>query len=147
MEAGLEHFDMGLVNYRQHPNNVNYIIYRFRDENRAGTFEELLKQENLWYERSNPEEDEKVIYMFAVEKKHFKRTQKLNFLTESKHKKFLIPNGFFRNLFVLLMLSILTLAIVGYLNSRKKLQKANEQLETANISTHNNFTQSPTLIQ
>lgn len=129
MDAGLEHFDMGLVNYRQHPTNVNYIVYRFKDVKRADTFEELLKKEGLWYERSNPDEDEKELYMFAIEKKYFKKTQRLNFITESKHKKFLIPMKGLRYFFVLLMLGIFTLATVGYCNNMKKLREETERIE------------------
>lgn len=128
MEAGLEHFDMGLVNYRQHPTNVNFIVYRFADLERANSFESLLKENKLWYERSNPEADEKQIYLIAVEKKHFSKTQKLNFITEAKHKKHIIPNRFFRNLFVLLMLAILIFASLGYCSSRRTLEEANKKL-------------------
>lgn len=133
MEAGLEHFDMGLVNYRQHPTNVNYIVYRFKDLKRANTFEVLLKENGLWYERSDPEEDEKAIVMFAVEKKHFKQTQKLNFLTEAKHKTFLIPHKGFRLIFVILMISILSLGVMGYCQSRKTLEEANEQIQSSQL--------------
>ena len=141
MEAGLEHFDMGLVNYRQHPNNVNFIVYRFKDIHRADTFEEKLKVANIWYERSNPEEDEKQLYMFAVEKKFFNKTQKLNFETEAKHKKFFIPNKWFRNFFVLFFMGVILRATVGYCKSRKVLEEATEQIESA----ENNFFNSPTL--
>ena len=141
MEAGLEHFDMGLVNYRQHPTNVNYIVYRFKDINRANTFEEKLSQANIWYERSDPEEDEKVLYMFAVEKKFFNKTQKLNFETEAKHEKFLIQNGYLRSFFVLFFSGIIVLASVGYCKSRKILEK-----ETQRIGMQeNNFSLRPTL--
>jgi hypothetical protein len=142
MDAGLEHFDMGLVNYRQHPTNVNFIVYRFKDIQRAETFEEKLKSANLWYERSNPEEDEKELYMFAVEKKFFNKTQKLNFETEAEHKKFLIPNIWFRNFFVLFFVSVIVLASVGYCKSRKVLNDATEGLE----SVENNFLNNPTLL-
>jgi hypothetical protein len=131
MEAGLEHFDMGLVNYRQHPTNVNYIVYRFKDIERADTFEENLRKEGLWFERSNPVEDEKQIYMFAVEKKHFQKSQRVNFSTEAKHKKFLIPNNALRYFFVLIMLSILMLASLGYCVSRKRLKEESEKIEKA----------------
>jgi hypothetical protein len=141
MEAGLEHFDMGLVNYRQHPTNVNFMVYRFKDIDRANTFEELLKIEGLWYERADPMEDEPPIYLFAVEKKHFQKTQKINFTTEARHKKFLIANNPMRYLFVFVMLGILTLATLGYCESRKKLKEASERLESSY-----NLGQIPTLI-
>jgi hypothetical protein len=133
MEAGLEHFDMGLVNYRQHPTNQNYIVYRFKDKLRAETFEQLLNESKIRFERSDPEPDEKELYLFAVEKKYFEKTQKLNFITESKHKRFLIPNNFFRYLFVLIMLGILTLSTLGYCESRKKLDEETKKIESAFI--------------
>jgi hypothetical protein len=133
MEAGLEHFDLGLVNYRQHPTNVNYVVYRFKDLNRANTFEMLLKENGIWYERSDPEEDEKPIVMFAVEKKFFNKTQELNFLTEAKHRTKLIPHKGFRLIFVLIMISILSLGLMGYCQSRKTLEEANKQMQTSQM--------------
>ena len=133
MEAGLEHFDMALVNYRQHPTNINYMVYRFTDINRANTFESLLKENNRGYERADPEKDEKLVYMFAVEKKHFKKTQRLNFQTEGKHKTHLISNKPARNIFVLIMLSILCLGIIGYCKSRKVLEEATEQIKSSQV--------------
>jgi hypothetical protein len=132
MDAGLEHFDMGLVNYRQHPTNVNYMVYRFKDLERANSFEEGLKESDLWYERSDPQEDEKQLVMFAVEKKHFKKTQRLNFKTEAKHKRFLIPHRFFRIFFVMLMLGILALASLGYCHRMKLLDAHQIELNKNN---------------
>jgi len=123
MDAGLEHFDMGLVNYRQHPTNVNYMVYRFKDLERAQSFEDGLNAAGLWFERSDPEEDEKQVVMFAVEKKQYKKTQRINFKTEAKHKNFLISNRFFRVFFVALMLGIITLATLGYCQRMKVLQQ------------------------
>ncbi len=131
MEAGLEHFDMGLVNYRQHPTNVNYIVYRFKDKQRADTFEALLIAEKLWFERSDPDHDEKEVYMFAIEKKYFKKSQKLNFLTESKHKKFLIPSKSLRYFFVTVMLALIVIGSVSYCKSRSVLQAKTTRLQTA----------------
>lgn len=128
MDAGLEHFDMGLVNYRQHPTNVNFIVYRFKDVKRANSFEGALKTEGLWYERSDPEEDEKQIVLFAVEKKHFKKTNRLNFNTEAKHKIFLIPHRFFRLFFVVFMFGILALATLGYCHRMKLLDQQRIEL-------------------
>jgi hypothetical protein len=96
---------------------------------RANTFESLLALEKIPFERSNPEEDEKVLYMFAVEKKFFKKTQRLNFLTESKHKKFLISNNYLRYTFVLIMIGAVLIGTFGYCESRKHLKKEEERIE------------------
>jgi hypothetical protein len=141
MEAGLEHFDMGLVNYRQHPTNVNYIVYRFKDIERANTFEEKLKEAKIWYERSNPEEDEKQVYMFGVEKKFFKQTQRINFMTEAKHKKFMLSNRWIRSFFVLFFIGVVVLASIGYCKSRTKLKEETQRIESA----QHNFSFTPTL--
>jgi len=132
MEAGLEHFDMGLVNYRQHPSNVNYIVYRFKDLERANTFEEKLAAAKIWFERSNPDADEKQYYIFAVEKKHYNKSQRINFETEAKHKKHLIPHNFWRTFFVLFMLSLIVLASIGYCKSRKVLEDATKNINASN---------------
>jgi hypothetical protein len=123
MDSGLEHpFDLGMVNYHRHPTDQNYIVYRFKDIRRANYFEELLNTHSIWYERANPEEDEREFYLIAVQKKHFNKTQELNFQTEATFKKPLIKNGFMRYLFVLLMMSLIGLATVGYCARQKTLE-------------------------
>lgn len=124
MDSGLEHpFDLGMVNYHKHPTNSNYVVYRFKDIRRANHFEELLVKHTIWYERANPEEDEREFYLFAIEKKHFNKTQRLNYQTEARFKKPLIKNGFLRYVFVALMLGIIGLATAGYCSRQQELSK------------------------
>lgn len=130
MDSGLEHpFDLGLVNYHKHPSDANYVVYRFRDKKRADHFEQLLVKAKIWYERSNPEADEKEYYLIAVHKKNFSKTQKLNYETEGKFKKPLIKIGFLRYFFVLFMIALVALAALGYCRRNAYLEETTRQIE------------------
>ena len=133
MDSGLEHpFDLGMVNYHKHPSDSNYVVYRFKDVNRANFFEQELTRNGLWYERSNPETDEKQYYLIAIHKKNFNQTQRINFKTEAKFKKPLINHKFIRYFFVIFMVGLVTLAAVGYCENQKILEKATEEIEKLN---------------
>jgi hypothetical protein len=130
MDSGLEHpFDLGMVNYHKHPTDSNYVVYRFRDINRANYFEKRLAEEKVWFERSNPEADEKEFYLIAIHKKNFNKVQRINFDTEAKHKRFLIKNNFLRYFFVLFMVSILVLASVGYCKQQQFLKNVELEIQ------------------
>ena len=130
--SGLEHpFDLGMVNYHKHPTDSNYVVYRFKDVNRANYFEKALEAQKIWFERSDPEGDEREFYLIAIHKKHFNRVQRLNFETEGKFKKPLIKNGFFRYFFVLFMIGLIVLASIGYCKNQAILEKATQEIENS----------------
>ena len=83
--------DLGLVNYVQHPSNPEYIVYRFVDPERAASFEKELKDQSIWFEKDIENKREKEYILFGVHSRDFKRTDKINFKVEGKHKKPLIP--------------------------------------------------------
>lgn len=130
MDSGLEHpLDLGMVNYHKHPTDANFVVFRFRDVNRANHFEKELEKQGFWYERSNPESGEKEFYLIAVHKKNFNKIQKINFQTEAKFKKPLINHKFLRYFFVLFMIGLVVFASVGYCANQEKLKKVTQEIE------------------
>jgi len=130
MDSGLEHpFDLGMVNYHKHPTDSNYVVYRFKDVNRANHFEKELEKQGFWFERSDPESDERQFYLIAIHKKNFNKIQQINFQTEAKFKKPLINHKFLRYFFVLFMISLVVFASVGYCTNQKILEKATQEIE------------------
>lgn len=117
--------DLGLVNYVQHPSNPQYIVYRFVDPERAASFEKELEAQSIWFEKDIENKREKEYILFGVHNRDFKRTDKINFKVEGKHKKPLIPFKGFRYFVVLLGLGLLTLAIIGYCKQQEKLSLYN----------------------
>ncbi len=117
--------DLGLVNYVQHPSNPEYIVYRFVDPERAASFEKELEDQSIWFEKDIENKREKEYILFGVHSRDFKRTDKINFKVEGKHKKPLIPFKGFRYFILILGLGLLILAIIGYCKQQEKLSLYN----------------------
>ena len=134
MDNPVDHtiIDLGLVNYVQHPSNPNYIVYRFSDNNRALSFEEELKKQSIWFEKSSEEKRNKTYYLFGIHKRDYSKTEKINYLVEAKHKKPFIPFKGLRYTVMILSAGILLLAILGYCHRQKVLDRINESAQTIN---------------
>ena len=107
--------DLGFVNFIKHPSNADYVVFRFKDKNRADYFEKELKTLKIWFEKGEEDRKGKPLYMFGVHKDDFSRVQKLNFKTEAEHRSFIIKNNFFRWALLIFVGSLILLAIVGYI--------------------------------
>ena len=120
--------DLGLVNYVKHPSDPSYIVFRFPDENRANSFEAELVAAEIWFERSSEQKSTRLFHLFGIHKNDFKKAEKINFRVEGMHKKPLIPFKALRYGLILFSATVMTLAIMGYCESRKKLQSVNEAI-------------------
>jgi len=135
MNNPLDHqMDLGLVNYVHHPENENYIVYRFSDFNRSKAFEVELIKFNIWFEKAFEESKTQKMILFCVQKKDFIQTQKLNFLIESRNKKRMIPSKRLRfGLFFFTSL-IIIFAVFGYCQNNKKDTSLNKSESSVNLS-------------
>ena len=124
--------DLGFVNYVQHPENKDYVVFRFSDIHRANDFETLLTEQKIWFERDKEMKRTVEVTLFGIHKTDYNKAQSINFQVEGKHKKPLIPFKGLRYSVLIIGLSLLTLAIVGYCKRQDKLQSVNETLRTIN---------------
>ncbi|TNE74061.1 MAG: hypothetical protein EP333_06100 [Bacteroidetes bacterium] len=122
--------DLGLINYVRHPDDPNYVVFRIQDAERAESFEEELKKQQIWFERGSEQKRQRTFHLFGIHKSDFKRVEKINFVVEAKHKKPLIPFKPLRYFVLFGGLAMLSLAIIGYCEQQKKL----EQFEEVNSS-------------
>ncbi|MFT5860030.1 MAG: hypothetical protein ACI865_002138 [Flavobacteriaceae bacterium] len=135
MESPIDHvIDLGLVNYTKHPENPNYVVYRFADLERAGSFEAALKEQKIWYEKGSQERKKGEFTLFGIHKNDYKKTEQINYAVEAKHKKPFIPFKGFRYFLMTLSFGLLLLAILGYCNAQKKLRLHNESIVSVNQS-------------
>lgn len=111
LEEGL---DLGFVNYRVHPNNKDYYVFRFKDQERAQTFKEELDLANIRYESSEQQMDSKLLYLFAVHYRHFQQVQEINFNTEAKHRHPFMKDRLFRYFVLVITIGLIILAIISY---------------------------------
>ena len=129
MDNPVEHFDLGFVNFTQHPDNKEYVVFRFADANRAASFRAELEKQRIWFEEAIEEKKQVTYILFGLHKTDYNKAQKINFAVEAKHKKFLIPGKFFRGFVVLFGVTMIGLAIIGYFkNSKNKSNKSNIEI-------------------
>ena len=129
MENPIEHLDLGFVNFTKHPNNPNFLVYRFTDIARANSFREELKANNITFEEDTEEKKQVTYTLFALHKKHYKKTMQMNFKVEGQHKKPLIPFRLLRWTVLLFGLGILLLSILSYCKHMTYLNQKTEQLK------------------
>jgi len=131
MENPIEHFDLGFVNYTQHPENKDYVVFRFADSNRANSFREALIVQKIWFEEANEDKKQVTYTMFGLHKTDYNKAQKINIFVEAKHKKFIIPGKFLRWSIVLFGMTMITLATIGYF-LKESTKSKNTTLEQTN---------------
>ena len=106
------------TNYRDHPEQREYLVVLFYIEEQADFFESLLKQEGLFYERDREEEDDKTTYYFAVKRQDRKRVLYLNNVTIGKFRERFIPSFWLRWIVFIVSAVVVTLAIWGYVRDQ-----------------------------
>lgn len=137
MDNPVDHpIDLGLVNYSRHPENSEYVVYRFADEHRAKSFEEALNEKGIQFESDTHEKKQVTYYLFGIHKNHYKVTEKINYTVEAKHRKPFIPFAGFRWFLILFSAIVMVLAIMGYCKAQEKLTSLDET--SASVNTPNN---------
>lgn len=127
--------DLGFVNYTKHPENPQYIVFRFSDPNRASSFEEELLAQHIWFEKAEEQGTRKHFTLFGIHQKDFKNVEKINYRVEGKHKKPIIPFRWFRYFLFLFSTVVMILAVIGYCEAQKKIQRITEKHALVNNPT------------
>jgi len=100
-----------------HPTQKDYRVFNFNSLKEADLFEEKLKAARIIYERDVEEHEKEPLYLFGVHYRDFAKAQDANFMVSAETRKPLIPNGFLRYGFILIVLGIITFALIGYMKS------------------------------
>lgn len=108
---------INLTNYNDHPTRKTYTVFHFFNQERANYFEELLQQEDIWFESEIETRPNKTIYFFGVKNGDLKKVERLNYLVSAKYRNRIIPNRPSRWFLYLLTLLLFILALLGYINS------------------------------
>lgn len=125
MENPVDHtIDLGFVNYVQHPENKNYVVFRFADNKRAESFELFLVERKIWFEKSDEIKRNKPYFLFAIHSTDFKKVEQINYDVEALHKKPIIPFKWLRWSLLIFSLLVMVLATVGYCKAQNKLNES-----------------------
>ena len=109
---------MNITNSHDHPTNEMYKVYDFKTKEQALYFEELLLEKNIQFESDEELAHGKTMYLFAIRKTDTDEVTALNYLAIGKFRKPFISNSVFRWFVVLLGISALALALVGFFLKR-----------------------------
>ena len=105
---------MYITNSHDHPTNEMYKVYHFKTKEQALYFEELLSEKKIQFESDEERAHGKTMYLFGIRKNDIDEVTALNYLTIGKFRKPFISNSVFRWFVVLLGISALALALVGF---------------------------------
>lgn len=126
----------GLVNYRRHPENPNYIVFGFNSKQEADIFESELKKTKTWFEQDTDDTDQGLMYLFAVAESSMDEATRANGVVKSATRDPLFKNIFLRYALIIFVVLLGILAIVGYVKNSSKISESPVQTE----SDSTNFT-------
>jgi hypothetical protein len=109
---------INITNYNEHPTRKSYTIFHFFNKERANYFQELLEEQNIWFESEVDVQPQKTIYLFGVKNVNLKKVERINYLVSAKYRKPTISNKYVNWALYLFAIVIITLIILGYLNSK-----------------------------
>ena len=116
--SGLDEGLIRVANYQNHPTNDFYKVFFFYEEAQADFFEGLLKEANIWYERSLGEKKGEPLHLFGIKKKDLNKVYRLNNIAIGKFRRKFVPNKYQRIAVVLVGFIIVLIALIGFIKSR-----------------------------
>ncbi len=104
--------------YYEHPTDSNYLIFTLRREDMAEYFAQQLTDANIGYETDtdiNPQK--KKLYHFAILQSNRPKAMEIFLETWAKFRKPFFHNPTIKFFLLLLTVSLITLAIIGFIKS------------------------------
>jgi hypothetical protein len=104
-------------NYSEHPTNINYTVFKFKEEASALYFKNELTSNNIWFEEDVDSKDGLLLYFYAVKKSSLKAVRDINYIAIGKYRKPFISNKYFRIVLLSVFVFVMMIAIIGALKS------------------------------
>lgn len=126
----------GLINYRRHPENPNYIVFGFNSEREATIFETELNKTKTWFEKDTEPTDDGIIYLYAVSESSMNEANLANGAVKRYTREPMFKNILLRYSLIIFILLLSALALIGYVkNSDKRSEKSsNETTDTTRFT-------------
>jgi hypothetical protein len=105
------------LNFHEHPTRKRLYVFHFKVEQHAQLFEKLLAEKAIPYEHETNEEEGVLCHFYGIKKEHFPQAQKVNYLVSAQFRKPFIPDAGLRYFVIFLVLTAITLGIIGALRS------------------------------
>lgn len=115
MEDGLDTpIDLGFVNYKKHPSDTRYMVFRFKNHDMAAFFKDEMTNQKIWFEEGEEVlKSEKKVILFGVHNTDYKKAQKINYLASAKYRSPFIENKPLRILLLSFFFILVAFAIFG----------------------------------
>jgi len=107
-----------ITNSFEHPTRPGYMVFKFRDIERVKLFENYLKSEKIWFEKGEEKLNDTLFYFFGVKNNDFSKANKLNYIVTAHFRNKFIPNKYYRWGLIIITFGLITMAIIGYLESK-----------------------------
>lgn len=120
---------LGLVNYRRHPENKNYIVFNFNSIEEADLFESILVKEKIWHEKDIEEDTKGKLFLFAVQEGSLDAAIRANGRVVSKFKQAIFSNKIIKYVLIGIFVALIVFALIGYVKNSNNLIKKPNQTE------------------
>lgn len=109
---------LDFTNYREHPSDNRFQIIFYKTQPEADYFKQLLTANKIRFEYHEDMEEPNYHYFFAVNKLDMNVVKTLNHLAIGKYRKPFIGNNILRVLLFIIMVTVMGLAIVGFIKAQ-----------------------------
>ena len=106
---------LNILNYKDHPDNRNYIVFTFRSEDIFKEFASRIDAAGIEGEVHQDEDDRGNYNLVAIKQRHRKEAIRLNCEAFGKYRTPFIPNVIMKYLLLVIVFAAIGLSIMGYL--------------------------------
>lgn len=104
---------MSLINHQAHPTRPGYLVYYFKFKEHADYFEELLKEQELFYERFDEVRNDEDVFWFGVRDQDHDAVEIINYTVKGKFRKPMIKDKGARYVVIAFGILVILLALIG----------------------------------
>lgn len=101
---------LNLTNYDDHPDDPQWIVFRFPDKGQANEFTQALSVEGLHFEEDTSGGPP---FLVGVKQRHRERAVRLNYLVLGRHRQPFIADGLLRWSILIIVGLVVAFAMVG----------------------------------
>tara|TARA_R110002050_G_scaffold297339_2_gene458652 strand:- start:63919 stop:64263 length:345 start_codon:yes stop_codon:yes gene_type:complete len=108
---------LDFTNWREHPTDNRYNIFFFKSQEESDFFKNIMTTNKIWFESYSDLDEPTYRYYFAVNKINTSEVIHLNNRTIGEYRAPFISNIWVRYGLVIMMFTVMTLAIIGFIKN------------------------------
>lgn len=120
----------GLVNYRRHPSDPNYVVFNFNTEQEAEIFERELNKTKTWFEKDTDQSNGETLYLYAVSESSMNEATRANGVVRTVTKEPMLKNKPARLFIITFVLFLTVLGIIGYVKNPNNASNSTSEINS-----------------